>query len=211
MKNLTNPLAFAAACCLAAVPSLSPAAAYIRFNGIDGKTEQRSTAEFQWSLALAGNTFDPFHPAYTGGLRVAVGDVDGRWAGVALTVDGPGTGDPPVLRYEMKNVLVTSYSVSSDAAGESWLKLADFSAVSMVWRPLRANGSLGDEIVGNWDVASGRFSGDIAVLGAFDAPGFDRWADGTLTLTTPVPEPAAWALWLVGAAFLARQLRRQAR
>jgi hypothetical protein len=75
------------------------------------------------------------------------------------------------------------------------------------YRPLLPNGGRGDAITGTWD-ANGRFVGDLGVFAAFGELGAVRWPDGSLTISTPVPEPAAWALWLLGAGLVAQRLRR---
>jgi hypothetical protein len=204
MKTFPIVLALAAGCALTHLPGTARAASdhLLRLEGIRGEYRpQASTMQWQWSLASAAGGFNPFEPAFTGGVTVAVGALDGRWSTFALTVaaaDGQ-----PRLRYELKDAIITSYSVGGHggrnaAEPQTWLKLSDFSAVAMTWRPPQPDGSAGDPVVGQWDRATGRFDGEVAVLDAFGVLGAARWPDGTLVLTSAVPEPATWLLWLMG-------------
>jgi hypothetical protein len=65
-------------------------------------------------------------------------------------------------------------------------------------------------IEGTWDTDSRRFVGDRAVFGAFDDLGAVRWADGSLGITAAVPEPASWALLLLGVMAIAAARRQRA-
>jgi hypothetical protein len=118
-------------------------------------------------------------------------------------------GAPVFYKYELKNVLVSSYSVSGGSQAPVSFELTSLGQSTMSWRPLLATGERGDWIEGTWDRDTGRFIGDLAVLGAFDELGAERWADGTLAITAAVPEPGSWALMLLGAAVVGARLRRQ--
>jgi hypothetical protein len=216
MNTLLNRFTLAA-CGLSAVMATPAQAAidmFLRLDGIQGESRDvGATAQWQWSRATVSGSFNPFVPVFTGGVFIGDDAADGRWTSFGLSVFATpeGTpGEPPILRYELQNVRVSSYSLdgSGSASTLPWLALSDFSAATMTWRPLLADGSRGTPLVGHWDLASGRFEGDPGVVGAFDALGVERWHDGTLVLTSAVPEPASWALWLLGAGLLAQQLRR---
>ncbi len=189
----------------------------LQLDGIKGESKATASIEtFQWSGATAQGAFDPFTPTFAGGVRVAAGDLgsDGRWESVSLTARTP-EGDT-FFRYELKNVLITSYDLSGAGANaardhKDWILLESTSGPVMRWSPPTANGSRGDWIAGSWDADTGRFVGDPAVLGAFDDLGAERLADGTLAITAAVPEAQSWALMRAGAAAIGAQLRRRRR
>jgi len=201
---------------LAAAPAAHAAHDYLlEIDGVKGESKASASIEtFQWSMATAAGPFDPFQPAYVGGVRVASGDLDGDglWQSLTLTARTP---DGAAFHaYEMKDVLISSYSVSgnggaADQGHKEWILIESVSSPLMRWAPPTAEGGRGDWIVGHWENDSGRFVGDNAVFGAFDDLGAVRLADGTLTITAAVPEPGTWALWLAGGGLLVQRLRRQ--
>ena len=181
------------------------AAAYIKFDGVDGEVAA-SARDFVWTEALVGPDFDPFHGARAGGVRVAMGDVNGDGLTQATMTFGlTGVGD--VMQYQMAGAGKGWYRVSDTAPHTADWSFETFESVVMRWRPVLPTGGRGDWIEGRWDAATGRFTGDAAVLGAFDDLGATRWADGSLSISAAVPEPAAWLLMLAGAGTLA--LRRR--
>lgn len=184
------------------------AAAYIKFDGIDGEAILDAEGrDFVWTEALAGPDFNPFHGATAGGVNVAVGDLNGDGLDeIVMTAGLSGVGD--VLQYQMTGTAGKPwYRVSDTAPRGVDLSFDSFESVTMRWRPVLATGGRGDWIEGRWDAATGRFTGDIAVLGAFDDLGATRWADGSLAITAAVPEPATWLLMLGGAGALAWRRR----
>jgi hypothetical protein len=209
MKHLTLKLA-----CLATLSAVIPAthaAVYPNYEGVKGFTTfSASVDQWQWLQAMAADgSFDGLAPSIARGVQVVDGELgDGLWDQIVLTVSEDRAGQMTYYKYELKNVLVTSYQTSGGAQGPSF-KLDSFASATMSWLPPRADGGRGEAIVGQWDRTSGRFSGDLAVLGAFDDLGAERWADGTLALTAAVPEPGTWALMLLGVAALGSRLRRQ--
>lgn len=214
MKNLSLRLACLAT--LSAVIPASQAAVFAKYEGVKGYTTfSASVDQWQWLQAMsADGSYDGLAPSFAGGVRVATGDIDGDgdgdglWDQIVLTVSEDRAGQMTYYKYELKNVLVTSYQTSAGAQGPSF-KLDSFASATMSWLPPRADGGRGDAVVGQWDRTSGRFSGDLAVLGAFDDLGAERWADGTLALTAAVPEPGSWALMLLGVAAVGSRIRRQ--
>jgi hypothetical protein len=210
MQTLILKLALGAAV-IASAPAADAASDYLlELDGVKGESKaSASIAEFRWSQALAGPAFDPFQPAFAGGVNVAVGDItgDGRWEELVLTATDPDDGS--FFRYEMKDVLVTSYQLPAAEGHKEWIIIESMSGPLMRWSPPTASGGRGDWIEGSWDAASGRFIGDPAVLGAFDDLGAVRWADGTLAITAAVPEPASWALMALGTAAIGARLRRR--
>lgn len=207
--------AVAAAIALSALAD-ARAAAYIKFDGIDGEVVEfeGTLSEFRWTSALAGPSFDPFHAALAGGVRVASGDLDGdgraHYAGLALTAaDEGGT----YFRYELKDVIVSSYDLSSAARchHDCWVIIESTQAPVMRWAPRTDNGGRSPWISATWDPQTGRLLGDAEVLGAFQELGAVRLYDGTLAVTAAVPEPGSWALMLLGAAVVGSRLRQQRR
>lgn len=215
MKTLIVQIAIAtvaATAALTAAPEARAASDFLlEIDGVKGESSQDKVkmTDFHWSLALAGDRFDPFQPAYAGGVSVAVGDLtgDGRWDNLTLHVRGTGDGDQPFFQYVMpgaQSVLTDSPTASHDH--KEWILIESMSSPILRYRPLRPDGLRGDPLVGTWD-SSGRFVGDIGVFAAFEELGAVRWADGSLSISTPVPEPETWALWLLGAAVVAQRLR----
>jgi hypothetical protein len=209
MKKLTLKLACVAS--LAAVAPAIQAAVFAKYDGVKGNTVVSAAVDqWQWLQAMSDDgSFDGLAPSFAGGVRVAAGDLDndGLWDQVDLTVSSDRAGQVTYYKYELKNVLVSSYQVSS--TGSASFKLDSFESATMTWLPPWAPGGRGDAIVGQWDRTTGRFSGELAVLGAFADLGVERWADGTLALTAAVPEPGSWALMLLGVAALGTQLRQR--
>ncbi len=200
----------AAALALSAL-SAAQAAAYIKFDGIDGEVvEVQGTLQtFRWTAAQAGPAFDPFHPAQAGGVNVAVGDLngDGRLQQFTLSAaDAGGT----FFRYELKDVYVTSFQTSAAGCHDCWITLESTAPPVMRWSPPTPNGGRGEWLSATWDAASGRLLGDAAVLGAFQELGAVRLPDGTRAITSAVPEPGSWAWMLLGAAAVGARLRRTA-
>lgn len=218
MQTLILKLAIGAAI-VATAPAADAASDFLlELDGIKGESKaSASIGSFEWTAATATGIFNPFTPAYAGGLNVASGDLngDGRWESLTLTartLDGTS-----FFRYEMKDVLISSYSLSGHGetapdghkGHKDWIIIESMSAPTMRWSPPDATGGRGEWIVGNWDTDTGRFLGDNKVFGAFDDLGAERLADGTLAITAAVPEPGTWALMLLGAAGLGVRLRRQ--
>jgi hypothetical protein len=200
--------------CIAALAATSPAvwsAAYIKFDGIDGESTASATVDqWLWLQAMSDDgRFDGLAPSFAGGVRVASGDIDGdgRWEQLVLSIAEDRAGQQTYYRYELKDVLISSYQTSG--AGTASFKVGSFASATMTWLPPLATGGRGDPVVGRWDRATGRFTGDLSVLGAFDDLGAERWANGTLAITAAVPEPGSWALMLLGAAAIGARLRRQ--
>ena len=125
-----------------------------------------------------------------------------------MTVDSDIAGQAPHYTWKLDDVIVSSYKTSGSAAGSDY-ELKDFSSATMSWLPPLADGGRGAPISGHWDRATGRFTGDPAVLAAFEDLGAERWADGTLAITAAVPEPGSWALMALGVAAVGLRLQRQ--
>jgi hypothetical protein len=203
MCNLNLKLALAAGLLASTVGA--QAAAYLKFDGVDGGTRFAGTlSDFRWSQALAGPDFDPYQPAHAGGVNVAVGDVTGDGRLDSFVLRASDDGGSVFFEYRLQDVLVTSYQTTASGDHKDWILIESMSGPMMRWSPLLATGGRGAWIEGRWDDDSGRFVGDPAVLGAFDELGAVRWADGSLAITAAVPEPGSWALMLLGVAALSR-------
>lgn len=212
MHTLILKLALGAAI-VATAPAADAASDYLlELEGIKGESKSSASIEtFQWYLATESGSFNPFQPSFAGGVRVASGDLDsdGRWESLSLTATSL-DGDS-FYRYELKDVMVTSWqtSAASNSDHKDWIIIESMSSPIMRWQPPTPTGGRGDWIVGTWDATSGRFIGDPAVMGAFDDLGAERFSDGTLAITAAVPEPESWALMLLGAAAIGARLRQR--
>lgn len=214
MKTLIVNIAIAtcaATAALTAAPEARAASDFLlELEGIKG--ESRASAplnDFRWSMVMASGAFNPFTPTFAGGVSVAVGDIagDGRWDSLTLGAREAGGAGQTFFQYIMPLALATP----APAAGgdhREWILIESMTAPVMRYRPLLPGGLRGDPLTGTWDSA-GRFVGDPGVFAAFDELGAVRWPDGSLAISTPVPEPATWALGLLGAGLLARRLRRE--
>lgn len=211
MHTLILKLALGAAV-IASTTAADAASDYLlELDGVKGESKaSASIQEFRWHQATAEGSFDAFEPTFAGGVRVASGDLggDGRWDSLTLTATSPDGGT--FYRYELKDVMVTSWQTSAAAKDhKEWIMIESVSGPLMRWQPPTPNGGRGDWIEGRWDADTGRFLGDPAVMGAFDDLGAVRWADGTLAITAAVPEPGSWALMLLGAAAMGARLRQR--
>ena len=152
MHTLILKLALGAAV-IATAPAAEAAASdfLLGLEGIKGESNSdTSIREWEWSKAMATGSFDPFHPAFAGGVRVAAGDLDdGRWDSLVLTATSVGDGGT-FFRYELKDVMVTSYQISGAAATDhkDWIMLESMSGPIMRWQPPGPNGGRGDWIEG---------------------------------------------------------------
>lgn len=214
MHTLILKLALGAAV-IATAPAADAASDYLlELEGIKGESKSSaSIEEFRWHQATAEGSFFAFGPTFAGGVNVAASDLggDGRWESIALTATSPDGGT--FYRYEMKDVMVTSWQISGAAAAgqdhKKWIMIEAVSAPIMRWQPPTPHGGRGEWIEATWDADTGRLLGDPAVLDAFDDLGAVRWADGTLAITAAVPEPGSWALMLLGAAAMGARLRQR--
>ncbi len=208
MNKLNPKLALAAGLLAGAVGA--QAAAYIKFDGVDGESRvSGALTDFRWSQALAGPDFDPYQPAHAGGVRVAVGDVTGDGRLDSFVLRASDDGGTTFFEYRLADVLVSSYQTTASGGHKEWIIIESMSQPVMRWSRQLANGGRGDWIEGRWDDDTGRFLGDPAVLGAFDELGAVRWADGSLAITAAVPEPGSWALMGLGLAALVARRRWQ--
>lgn len=213
MNSLLARLTLAAACGMAAAPTVSHAVmpTYMKIEGVKGSvTSTAEVGSFHWLGALTpGGEFAPFRSASARGLRMVGGphfDV-GPWQDFSFTVqDATANTSEPVFQITMSDFMVSS-AAQAGGSHDKWIDVVPVSQTIFRYRPLRPDGLRGDPVVGTWDIG-GRFIGDLAVFDAFAEMGAVRGPDGTLSITSAVPEPATWALWLVGAAVAARRLRR---
>jgi hypothetical protein len=200
-----------AAAAIATAPAADAAADYLlKLEGIKGESKSSATTEtFHWQQAMAGGVFNPFQPMLAGGVRVAAGDLDGdgRWESLSLTATDPDDG--VFFRYELKEVYVTSWQHTASHDHKDWIIIESMSSPVLRWAPPTAGGGRGDWLEATWDPQSGRLIGDAGALRAFDELGAVMMADGSLVITSAVPEPATWALGLLGAAALGLRRLRQ--
>lgn len=213
MNTLLARLTLAAACGMAAAPTVSHAVMpmYMKVEGVKGNVQ--STAEigsFHWLGALTpGGAFTPFRHASAGGLQMIEGPIFdvGQWQNFSFTVrDASANALEPVFQITMSDFMVSS-AAQAGGSHDKWINLESMSQPIYRYRPLRPDGLRGDPVLGTWDTG-GRFIGDPTVFDAFAETGAVRGPDGRLSITSVVPEPATWALWLVGAAVAARRLRQ---
>lgn len=210
MHTLILKLALGAAI-VASAPAADAASDYLlELDGVKGESKSSaSVQEWEWSRAMATGSFDPFQPAFAGGVRVASGDLDsdGRWESLVLTatsVDGSGS----FFRYEMKDVMVTSWQTSAAGSHSKWLTIEAMSTPIMRWAPPTATGGRSDWIEATWDRESGRLIGNAATLNGLDD--LQAWQSnyGSVHIAA-VPEPESWALMLLGAAAIGARLRQR--
>lgn len=220
MKSLFTPMVAAAV----AFPALLAAPAahavmphYMQWHGFDGgyPSTAGSVGSFQWTRAHATPTFDPSHPGVAGGLGVAVGDLvgDGRFDLVRISASST-RGGPVIFEYMVFNAGVSAVDPQAAPGGGGTIEIESFSwgmsgtaSHAIVYRPLLNDGSRGAPIRGEW--RAGRFVGDAGVFQAFGELGATQLPDGSLVVTSAVPEPGTWVLALLGAGVLAARLRRR--
>lgn len=211
MHTLILKLALGAAI-VATAPAADAASDYLlELEGIKGESKSSaSVLDWEWSMAMASGRFDPFQPAFAGGVYVASGDLDsdGRWESLTLTAVST-DGDGAFFRYELKDVMVTSWQTSAAGSDhKDWIIIESMSAPVMRWAPPTATGGRGDWIEATWDRDTGRLVGDAAVLGSLDD--LQAWQSnyGSVHIAA-VPEPESWALMLLGAAAIGARLRQR--
>jgi nitric oxide dioxygenase len=200
-----------------AAPGDARAAAYIKFDGIDGSVTEATTLVVpfeaaRWLQVAAGGRFEPGMAKPMESLSVNYTKIEFDRAKQAAFVFSAGAASTePYLQIELEDVLVSSYSVSGAGSAAHGLRFEGYSAANVLWRPpATANDPTPAWRGARWDTATGAFSGTPVSMADVRAWGGVTLPDGTLSLTSPVPEPGTWALGLAGLSAVLAVARRRA-
>jgi type VI secretion system secreted protein Hcp len=154
-------------------------------------------APFSWEQGL-DSSFVPLFLATANGKHLD---------SAVLTVRSSG-GKAPSEFFKMTLSDVQMLSLQSRSFGDAIQVNAamSYKKIEMSYRPQNANGTLGSEIRGQWDIDANKvmsFSGDPEVLFGLAQAG------GNLDFAGSVPEPATWASLAAGLAVVAGIARRR--
>ncbi len=193
MKRFTLCIALLALAAFAAMPA--SAAIYMKYDGIDGEVSAKGHEKwieidsFQWAVSNGGGSAQPSEVDVSSFISAAspqlfIATVNGTTIPSA-TIDFVTAAQPiqPYLQYELENVLISGYSVSSGGDRPTESLSLNFTKISFSYRPMRPDGSLGAAKTAEWEVG-----------------------------TAAVPEPSTWALLAAGLGMLVigqRRLRRK--
>lgn len=164
--------------------------------GGGGSASRPVFAPFSWEQGLDSS----FVPLFLG---VANGK---NFKSALLTVRSSG-GKTPSEFFKMTLSDVQIISLESQGFGDGIEVNAamSYSKIEMAYRPQKADGSLGTEIKGEWNLKENKasFSGDPEVMLGLAQAG------GNLNFVGTVPEPATWASLAAGLALVAAITRRR--
>ncbi len=227
---MINPLVtlfargIAAAAVLFAATVPAHAASYIRFDGVDGKTEVAGPAPAGchdcWIELAAVQIVFPSRDGLTGLQPVrataSVSPATGKTMTASMlasphitaTIRRAGDG------YCCDDVIVDGRIITAEnydsAAGQIDLLIADIRLLAVHHYERQRDGSFAQTAAGGWGHRGDPgFNGNPAIFDALLALGAVPQRDGSLLLTTAVPEPATYALWLagIGMVFMLRMRR----
>jgi hypothetical protein len=208
---------------LAAAPGAALAAAYIKFDGIDGEVVDNAVGDRGWShLAMysfavpspdGGSGFKPmsFQTRASANYASAVLDAMRQGKPMVATVrigSGGGTVADDVI---VDGRIITGENYDA-ASGTFSFVFGAAERLVVRHRERQRDGSWLETATGGWGVQGvAAFQGDRGVFDALDRLGAVRQPDGSFLITSAVPEPASYALLAAGLALIAaRSARRTA-
>jgi type VI secretion system secreted protein Hcp len=233
MKRFLAPLILGLS--LLAAPALAANSMFVKIGDIRGESTDRDhrnwidVSSFSWGVSNTGGA-----PGGGGGggrtlfsdlnwtqnvdastVPVFIGAASGTVYDV-VTFDVVRRGERSVLFFQMifEDASLGALQISgSSGAGDPFASVSLMSSkLTMNYWPQDAKGGRGDKISGSWDLRTGTggFNGDINVLTGLFLSGGTVGAIGDLPLS-PVPEPQAALLLLLGLAVLGGQAALRAR
>lgn len=192
MKRFALCIALLALAAFAAGPA--SAAIYIKYDGIDGEVTAKGHEKwielhsFQWGVSNGGGSAQPSEVNVSSFISAAspklfIATVNGTTIPSA-TIDFVTAAQPiqPYLQYELENVLISGYSVSSGGDRPVESLSLNFTKIKFSYVPMRDDGGLGAPITAEWEIGA-----------------------------AAVPEPSTWALLAAGLGMLVIGQRRMRR
>lgn len=199
----------------ALAPLSAEAAAYIKFDGIEGSTTAAPLIvpfdRSAWLQVSAGGRFEPRAGRPMESISYGFTAVTfNRAQTVSFVFTDGDTSAVPYFEIELQDVLVTSYDISAQGGGPRTLVFDGYSGARVSWlAPATANDPAPATLTAHWDTTNGSFSDALEALGGFDTIGAVTQPDGTVSFTGAVPEPGTWGLGLAGLSTVIAVVRRR--
>ncbi len=209
---------FATAAALAsgcALPISAEAAAYIKFDGVDGGITPAPLIipfdQFVWLQVSAGGHFEPRADRPMEAISDGYPAMSFNQArSVSFVFTNGDASAAPYFVIDLLDVRVTSDDTSSQAGGPHTRVFDGYSGATLYWLPpATANNPTPTALTAHWNTADGSFSGALESLGGFNAIGALTRPDGTISFTSAVPEPGTWGLGLAGLSAVLAVVRRR--
>lgn len=226
---MLDKLAFTAAL-VAALPLPASAATldyFLKIDTIKGESsdskhkDEIDVLEWSWGVSNAGGGGGgggggASRPVFSGFsweqgfdrsfVPLFLGAADGtHFKSALLTVRRAGKEQQEFFRMTLSDIFITDLRSHAGSTGIAVSAAMSYGKIDMVYRPQNADGSLGSEVKGGWNIRENKaaFSGDANVmLGLVEAGGNVNFVSG-------VPEPATWASLAAGLGLLGVMARRR--